>query len=83
MTLDEYWSEEPNYDQVRGITFERLRSLIDLHKRTKVRDLYDFGATVSLAYHDPQKLKELIRTPLDMSKLPNMLRIPKKKVTDG
>lgn len=61
------------------MTFKRLHALIEMHRRTRARELYDLGATMSLAYHEPKRLKELIRPPLDMSKLPNMLRIPKKK----
>lgn len=60
--------------------------LIELHKRTRGRDLYDLGLAMSLAFTDPPSLKKLLddKPEIDMDSLPAMLKAPKKKrATDG
>lgn len=63
-------------DVERGITYDRMESLIELHARTTGRDLFNLGTAVALAFSDPQGLKEFIKeqTKIDLDKLPAMLR---------
>ncbi len=63
-----------------------MLELIDLHKRTRSRDLFDMGTAVSLAFNDPPSLKKLLdeTSEVDYDSLPAMLKAPKKKrATDG
>ncbi len=63
------------------MTYGRLYNLIDMSKRRRTRDLYDFGQAMALAFHEPKELQKLLpQKEFDMNSLPGPLRIPKKKV---
>lgn len=59
MSLDQYWSEEPNYRVERGITVPRLHELAALVEITRREDMHLLGSVMALAQHDPKGLRKL------------------------
>lgn len=67
------------------MTYNRIFALLDLHKRTVRQDLTNLANAVALAYHEPNRIKEISKPKpsFNMDDLPAMLRIPKKKELNG